>query len=116
MSADKDKPVVLQDCLGKAQDLADLVEYSNDSIVSKTLVSKRTGTLTLFAFDAGQNLSEHTSPCDAVVQIIDGRGTVIIGGEETEVLAGQMIVMPADVPHSVVARDRFKMVLTMIPG
>jgi quercetin dioxygenase-like cupin family protein len=102
--------------MGRAQDLADLVEYSNDSIVSKTLLSKRAGTLTLFAFDAGQGLSEHTSPYDAVVQVIDGRAAVTIGGEETEVLAGQIIVMPADVPHSVVAKDRFKMVLTMIRG
>ncbi|UCG57446.1 MAG: cupin domain-containing protein [Phycisphaerales bacterium] len=114
MSIEKDRRAVLQDCLGKAQDLADLVEYSNDSIVSKTILDKRTGTLTLFAFDEGQKLSEHTSPYDAVVQVLDGRATLVIGGEEVGVLPGQIIIMPANVPHAVIAEDKFKMLLTMI--
>ena len=73
-----------------------------------------TGTITVFAFDKGQSLSEHTAPYDAVVQVIDGRAHLTIGGEDVTVAAGQVIIMPANVPHSVAAEERFKMVLTMI--
>ena len=112
---DKDKKsTVLQACLGKANRLDQLVEYSQDSIVSKTILDKKTGTLTLFAFDAGQGLSEHRSPYDAVVQVIDGSGVIIIDGKESIVSTGELIIMPADVPHSVRAVEKFKMLLIMI--
>ena len=94
--------------------LADLVEYSQDSIVSKTVLDKPAGTITLFAFDKDQKLSEHTAPYDAVVQILDGQALLTIGGERKDVSAGQIIIMPTNVPHSVAAVERFKMLLTMI--
>ena len=99
---------------GKPLNLAEQVDYSDDSVVSKTLFSKKTGTLTLFAFDAGQGLSEHTSPYDASVYIVDGAAKLIIGGEEVRAQTGEMVIMPADIPHDVQAESRFKMLLTMI--
>ena len=99
---------------GKAIDLASGVEYAADSVVSKTLLDKKTGTLTLFAFDKGQGLSEHTSPYDATVQIADGEAELTVGGTPHRVLAGQLFIMPAGVPHSVRAVARFKMLLIMI--
>jgi quercetin dioxygenase-like cupin family protein len=105
---------LLQACLGKAQNLAELVQYSDDSIVSKTIFDKPIGTITLFAFDKGQSLSEHTAPYDAVVQILEGSAKLTIGGEEVKVSAGQIIIMPGNVPHAVAAEDKFKMLLTMI--
>lgn len=114
MSDEKHKATVLQECLGKGQRLADMVEYADNSIVSKTILDKPTGTLTLFAFDRGQKLSEHTAPFDAVVQIIDGAARLTIGGEDVSVSAGQIIIMPGNVPHAVAAEEKFKMLLTMI--
>ena len=108
------KAQVLPDCIGKAQPMLELVEYADDSIVSKTLLDKSAGTITLFAFDKGQKLSEHTSPYDAVVQILDGKARITIAGEQKEVSQGQIIIMSANVPHSVNAGKRFKMLLTMI--
>ena len=105
---------VLQSCLGKGQELSQLVEYSTDSIVSKTIIDKPAGTITLFAFDAGQRLSEHTAPFDAVVQVVDGTGEITIDGEAIDVTNGQIIIMPANVPHAVTANEKFKMLLTMI--
>jgi quercetin dioxygenase-like cupin family protein len=105
---------VLDACMGKSQGLASLVEYAADSIVSKTILDKPVGTITLFAFDKGQKLSEHTAPYDAVVQIVDGLARLTIGGREVEVSAGEIIIMPANVPHSVGAAEKFKMLLTMI--
>ncbi len=99
---------------GVAMNLAESVDYSSGSIVSKTLLNKKTGTLTLFAFDAGQGLSEHTSPYDATVYILDGEGTITIDGEIKKVRAGEMIIMPANIPHDVQAEERFKMLLIMI--
>jgi quercetin dioxygenase-like cupin family protein len=90
------------------------VDYSAGSVVSKTIVKKETGNITLFSFDAGQGLSEHTAPFDAVVHILDGTAQVTIGGEPKNVSAGQMLIMPADVPHALHADQRFKMMLTMI--
>lgn len=109
-----DKITVLQSCLAKGQDLKDLVEYSDDSVVSKTILNKPAGTLTLFAFDKGQGLSEHQAPYDAVVQIVEGVGTITIDGVDSTVPAGQIIIMPGNVPHSVTANEKFKMLLTMI--
>ena len=105
---------VLNDCLGKNQRLVDLVEYSKDSIVSKTIVDKTSGTITLFAFDKGQKLSEHTSPYDAVVQVLDGNARLTIDGREINVSNGNIIIMPCNVPHAVAADEKFKMLLTMI--
>lgn len=94
--------------------LVDHVAYAADAVVSKTLVDKKTGTLTLFAFDAGQGLSEHTAPFDAVVQVLDGEAELTVGGEVLHAAAGSLVVMPAHVPHSLRAVARFKMLLTMI--
>ncbi|UCG46674.1 MAG: cupin domain-containing protein [Phycisphaerales bacterium] len=105
---------LLKACVGESQSVGGLIEYSDDSVVSKTILDKPAGTITLFAFDAGQKLSEHTSPYDAVVQIIEGRARLTIGANEVEVSAGQIIIMPGNLPHSVSAEDRFKMLLTMI--
>jgi quercetin dioxygenase-like cupin family protein len=105
---------VLETCLGTPERLDLLVGYAADSVVSKTIIDKPVGTITLFAFDRGQKLSEHTAPYDAVVQVIDGKGLLTIGGEQKAVSAGEIIIMPAHVPHSVTAVERFKMLLTMI--
>lgn len=108
------KSSVLEACVARAQSLDGLIDYAADSIVSKTILDKPVGTITLFAFDRGQQLSEHTAPYDAVVQVIDGRGTLVIGGEQVVVSAGEVVIMPGNVPHSVSADERFKMLLTMI--
>lgn len=104
----------LGSCIGNAECLTDLVEYAENSIVSKTILDRSVGTVTLFAFDKGQKLSAHTTAYDAIVQVIEGKGRLTIGGEDTEASAGQIIIMPADVPHAVHADQRFKMLLTMI--
>ena len=113
-SEKRHKTGVLADCLGKSQPLAELVQYADDAIVSKTIVDKKAGTITLFAFDKGQRLSEHTAPFDAVVQIIDGQARLTIGGKDVNVSAGQIIIMPANIPHALAAVKKFKMLLTMI--
>ncbi len=95
-------------------DLKNHISYAKDSVVSKTLVNKKTGTLTLFAFDAGQELSEHTAPFDAVVQILDGQAELTLNGRKVNIQAGQLIILPANVPHAVYAQKKFKMFLTMI--
>ncbi len=92
------------------------VDYAAGSVVSKMLIQKNTGNITLFAFDAGQGLSEHTAPFDAVVYILDGRAEISIGGRTSTVTAGEMLIMPADVPHALNAKERFKMLLVMIRG
>lgn len=91
-----------------------MVEYQEGSIVSKTLVDKETGSITLFAFAAGQSLSEHTAPYEALVQVLDGKAEIVIAGQTYKLKAGEMIVMPADIPHAVKAKEKFKMMLTMI--
>ena len=99
---------------GKALGLANLVSYAAESIVSRTLVENRAGTVTVFAFAAGQGLSEHTAPFDALVEVLDGEGRFTVGGRPNRVTAGQALLMPANVPHAVEARRRFKMLLTML--
>ena len=94
--------------------LKDVIQYSDGSVVSKTLLDKKAGTLTLFAFDEGQGLSEHTAPFDAVVQVLDGEGHFIIGGKSVVVSEGYMVTMPANISHSVRADKKFKMLLIMI--
>ena len=114
MTDKEEKSGVLTECLGKGQKMVELIEYANDSIVSKTLLDKSVGTITLFAFDQGQKLSEHTAHYDAVVQVLDGKAQVRIQDETNELSEGQIIIMPANVPHAVNAGERFKMLLTMI--
>lgn len=94
--------------------LASTIAYADDSVVSQTLLNRDTGTITLFAFDAGQGLSEHTAPFDAVVQILDGTAQITIGGTPCQVNAGEMLIMPANISHALHAQQRFKMLLTMI--
>ena len=96
--------------------LAEHVQYSDGSIVSRALVQKPVGSITLFAFDTGQGLNEHTAPYDAYVQILDGEGELVIGGRVVNAKSGETVLMPANIPHAVNARQRFKMLLTMIRG
>lgn len=104
----------MDDLKGKPIDLATCVDYADGAVVSKTLLDKKAGTLTVFSFDAGQGLSEHTAPYDATVQILDGCARIIIGGEATVVGTGTLIIMPAGIPHELRAEERFKMLLIMI--
>ena len=102
------------DIIGKTLKVKDIIDYQDGSVVSRTIIEKGTGTTTLFAFDKGQGLSEHTAPFDALVQIVDGEAEITISGEVHKVKDGEMIIMPADKPHSLSARERFKMILVMI--
>lgn len=102
------------DLIGKALTMSELVAYQEGSVVSKTLIDKKIGTLTLFSFGEGQGLSEHTAPYDAFVQVVDGEAEVIINGEPHIVATGQMIIMPANIPHELRAVKPFKMLLVMI--
>jgi quercetin dioxygenase-like cupin family protein len=91
-----------------------LVDYQKDSIVSREIMNKKAGTVTIFAFDEGQGLSEHKAPFDAMVQVIEGAVTVTIAGEKYSLTEGECIIMPAQEPHAVKAEKRLKMLLTMI--
>ena len=92
------------------------LKYQSGSIVSKEIIRNSKGTVTLFAFDKGQGLSEHTAPFDALVHVMDGTADMTIAGKKFKVSAGQMILMPANKPHSLKASKRFKMMLVMIKG
>ena len=94
--------------------LPDLVNYQEGAVVSRTLVKKSGGTVTVFAFDAGQSLSEHTAPFDAIVQVLDGQVELVIGGQTVPASAGQTVLLPANLPHAVNAITRFKMLLIMV--
>jgi len=94
--------------------LVDLVSYQAGSVVSKTLIEKKTGTVTLFAFDKGEGLSEHTAPFDAMVLVLDGMAEISIAGNPVKVRQGEMIIMPGNKPHALRAVEQFKMMLTMI--
>ena len=94
--------------------LADLASYQEGAVVSRQIVKTEGGNVTLFAFDAGQELSEHTTPFDALVHLLDGAAEILISGQPFELRAGDAIIMPADQPHAVKARGRFKMLLTML--
>jgi len=98
----------------KAVKLADLVDYQDGSVVSREIISKKTGTVTLFAFDKAQGLSEHTAPYDALVYLLDGEADITISGKTLRLKAGEMVIMPANQPHALKAAARFKMLLTMI--
>ncbi len=94
--------------------LEQLIEYSSNSIVSREIVKTKTGTLTLFAFDAGQGLSEHSAPFDAIVQILDGEAELMIDKKIVPAQAGETVLMPANITHAVTAHKKFKMLLIMI--
>ena len=99
---------------GQKGSLVDLVEYQSGSVVSNTILKKETGTVTVFAFEAGEGLSEHTAPFDAMVQILDGEAQITISGTVHTLQARESIIMPANEPHALQATQRFKMLLTMI--
>ncbi len=98
----------------QAAKLAELVGYQDGSVVSREIISKKTGTVTLFAFDQGQGLSEHTAPFDALVYVFDGEAEIVISGKPLRVKQGETVIMPANQPHALKAIKRFKMILTMI--
>jgi quercetin dioxygenase-like cupin family protein len=98
----------------KTKTLMDMVGYQKEAVVSKTIIEKKTGTVTLFAFGEGQGLSEHTAPFDALVQVLDGEVEIKIAGQPFDLKTGEIIVMPANKPHALKAVKAFKMLLTMI--
>lgn len=98
----------------EAGNLVSLIDYQDGSVVSKEVIKKEKGSVTLFAFDKGQGLSEHTAPFDALVYIVDGRAQISIAGKPHNLKAGEVIIMPANSPHSLKAMERFKMLLVMI--
>lgn len=99
---------------GRSARLADLVQYQEASVVSHQILHGDAGSVTLFAFDEGEGLSEHTTPFDALVQLVDGEAEITIAGQSQRLKEGDVVVMPADKPHAVQALTRFKMLLTMI--
>ena len=101
---------------GKAVSLVTMIDYAAGSIVSKTIAKTGAGTMTLFAFDAGQGLSEHSAPFDAYVMVLDGSTLLTIGGEKVAAKTGETVRMPANIPHAVHAPQPFKMLLTMLRG
>lgn len=104
----------MDDLEAQAVSVIDLVEYQEGSVVSRTIIKKDTGTVTLFAFDEGQELSEHAAPFDALVYVLDGEAEIIISGKALRSKAGEMIIMPANEPHALKAPKKFKMLLVMI--
>ena len=104
----------LEDPVTGVNRLVDLVAYQRGSVVSRTIIDRKTGTVTLFSFDKGQGLSEHTAPFDALVTLLDGEAEISISGKPLHLREGEMVIMPANQPHALKAIKRFKMVLTMI--
>jgi quercetin dioxygenase-like cupin family protein len=98
----------------KSFSMEESIEYADGSVVSKTILKKPTGNITLFAFDTGEGLSEHSLPYEALVQLLDGKSEIIIGGTSYILQTGQSIILPANIPHSLKATEKFKMMLTMI--
>lgn len=99
---------------GQKVELVSLVSYQAGSVVSRTLINDRTGTITFFAFDGGEGLSEHTAPYNALLHILEGEAEVTIAGDKSHLVQGEAIILPAGKPHAVRASSRFKMLLTMI--
>jgi quercetin dioxygenase-like cupin family protein len=99
---------------GLKAELASLISYQDGSVVSRAILNTRAGTVTLFAFDEGEGLSEHSAPYDALVQLIEGDAEVTIAGKKNRLAAGEAIVLPAGEPHTILAIKRFKMLLTMV--
>ncbi len=106
--------VNLDDLIGEKFELSDVISYQTGAIVSRTLIDKEAATLTLFALDEGQSISEHTAPHTAILQVIAGNATVTVDGQDHELSAEETIVLPPDVPHAVDAPSKFKMLLTMV--
>lgn len=102
--------------LSQVFDLENMIDYQDKSVVSQTIIKKDTGTVTLFAFDEGEELSEHTAPFDAMVTILEGEAEIIISGKTYTLTKGQMIIMPANDPHALKAVKKYKMLLVMIKG
>ena len=102
------------DLAGKVVRLVDLLDYQEGAVVSRAIIDKPAGTVTLFAFDEGQGLSEHTAPFDALVYVVEGEVAITVSGEESLVRAGEMLIMPADEPHALRAVQRLKMMLVMV--
>jgi len=100
--------------LGRAMKLIDLADYQEGSVVSRTVIDKKMGTVTFFAFAEGQGLSEHTAPFDALVYLIEGEAEIVISGKPIRVKSGEMVIMRANHPHALKAIKKFKMILTMI--
>lgn len=100
--------------LSQVAKASEWVRYQEGAVVSREIMSRKTGTVTLFAFDKGQGLSEHTAPFDALVYLLDGQAEILIAGKPFQIGEGEMIIMPANVPHALNAVQRFKMILTMI--
>jgi len=104
----------MMDIIAEAGNLVNLVDYQDGAVVSKEIIKKEKGTVTIFAFDKGQGLSEHTAPFDALVYIMDGSAEIYIAGKVNLLKTGQIIIMPANKPHALRAVERFKMLLVMI--
>ncbi|BBL62144.1 cupin [Methanobrevibacter arboriphilus] len=104
----------MEDIKSKPIKIDSLAEYQDESVVSREIIKKEVGTVTIFAFDKGQGLSEHSAPFDAMVQIVDGVAEITISGNKNIVKKGELIIMPANEPHALFANEPFKMVLTMI--
>ena len=113
MEANKKRKDV-EKLVAQAVRLIGLVDYQDGSVVSRTIIDKKSGTVTLFAFDEGQGLSEHTAPFDALVYLLDGEAEVVISGKALRLKEGEMVMMPANQPHALKAVKKFKMILTMI--
>ena len=103
-----------EDLIAKVLKVNELVQYQDGTVASRMIVFKKTGTITLFAFDAGEGLSEHSAPFDAILTVTDGEAEVSVAGSPFTVKNGEMIILPANIPHAVQAKQRFKMTLTMI--
>ncbi len=99
---------------GKKSDLASIIAYQAGSVVSRTIINRKTGMVTLFAFDVGEGLSEHTAPYDALLQVLEGEAVVTAAGIVNEMKGGDGVILPAGKPHSVKAKTKFKMLLVMI--
>ena len=108
------KIIGLENYLQEGISLGNLVDYQDGAVVSKTIIKKTGGTVTVFAFSQGEGLSEHTAPFDAMVYIVDGKAAITVAGTEYNVSQGEMIIMPANKPHSLKAPEPFKMLLIMI--
>ena len=109
-----DKKETLKQFTGKVSNLENLIKYQEGSVISRTIVDKKTGTITLFAFDENQGLSEHTAPYDAVVYVLDGEVGITISDKIFRLNKGEMTILPANEPHALTAKTKFKMLLTMI--
>ena len=108
------KQEIIEKIVAQSVKINDLLEYQEGSVVSRTIIDKKVGTVTLFAFDEGQGLSEHTAPFDALVYLIDGEAEITISGKSLHAKGGEIVIMPANEPHALKALKKFKMVLIMI--